>query len=757
MVMAEYFLNLEGNGINLLIIILLIAIPLFFLFFAIKKLKKSEDPPLPPGPNPWLIIGTIIISSVLTHIPFHISLTNLARTYGPLMHIKLGTQHLIVGSSPDAVVEILKVNDRQLSGRFVPHILPKTPTQIDTMSFWADSTSHHRKSLRALCRAELFAATALDRSARVRDEKAAELVTELRLKQGMNMMNVEEMVFATVVNMSSNAYFSRDVVVGFGENPMADILKGIGEAFEAKNLPDLYPFLRVLGFHGVRRKYMECSMKMWGIWEPIVNERRVSELKHFDFLDTLISRGFGDDQINHLLEDLFSGGIHTTSLTISKTITELLTSPHSIAKLRQELDSAFDGQDSITTISSKIDSLSYLQACIKETLRLHPPAPLMLAYRAYADCLIMNYTVPSGAQVLVNGWAIGRDPTVWEDPLQYRPERFLGSSIDFKGNNFEFLPFGAGRLKQGMNMMNVEEMVFATVVNMSSNAYFSRDVVVGFGENPMADILKGIGEAFEAKNLPDLYPFLRVLGFHGVRRKYMECSMKMWGIWEPIVNERRVSELKHFDFLDTLISRGFGDDQINHLLEDLFSGGIHTTSLTISKTITELLTSPHSIAKLRQELDSAFDGQDSITTISSKIDSLSYLQACIKETLRLHPPAPLMLAYRAYADCLIMNYTVPSGAQVLVNGWAIGRDPTVWEDPLQYRPERFLGSSIDFKGNNFEFLPFGAGRRICPGISMATKIVALVVATLIYFFDWPASIPTPTNIGPLLIAPRARK
>ncbi|XP_047943114.1 corytuberine synthase-like [Salvia hispanica] len=291
--MDEYFLNLEGNGINLLTITLLIAIALFFL------LKKSEAaPPLPPGPNPWPIIGNI--NHLLTHKPLHISLANLAQTHGPIMHIKLGTQHLIVGSSPAAAAEILKANDRHLSGRFVPHAVPRTPAQIDTMSFWANSTSRHWKSLRALCRAELFAAAALDRNGRAREEKAAELVAEMRLKRGV--VNVGEMVWATMVNMFSNVYFLRDLVVGFGENPMADVLKGIGEAFDAKDLSDLYPFLRVFDPRGLRRIYMECSKRTWGIWEPIVRERRVSELKHCDFLDTLISRGFGDDQINHLLE-----------------------------------------------------------------------------------------------------------------------------------------------------------------------------------------------------------------------------------------------------------------------------------------------------------------------------------------------------------------------------------------------------------------------------------------------------------------------
>lgn len=116
----------------------------------------------------------------------------------------------------------------------------------------------------------------------------------------------------------------------------------------------------------------------------------------------------------------------------------------------------------------------------------------------------------------------------------------------------------------------------------------------------------------------------------------------------------------------------------------------------------------------------------------------------------------------------MMGHAVPKNARVQVNVWAIGRDPSTWDDPLEYRPERFLDSAIDFKGNDFEFLPFGAGRRICPGMPMAAKIVPLVVASLLYFFDWttPSSKravddeyfrATSQMRGPLLLIPKARK
>lgn len=150
----------------------------------------------------------------------------------------------------------------------------------------------------------------------------------------------------------------------------------------------------------------------------------------------------------------------------------------------------------------------------------------------------------------------------------------------------------------------------------------------------------------------------------------------------------------------------------------------------------ELIKNPESMEKVVEELEGIVLNQDSVK--ESNLLKLSYLQACIKETLRLHPPAPLLLPHRASETCQVMNYRIPKDAQVLVNVWAIGRDPSIWDEPLKFKPERFLNSAaMDFnKGNDFELLPFGAGRRICPGLSMAARHVPSVLASLIHCFDW---------------------
>ncbi|CAN6324253.1 unnamed protein product [Urochloa humidicola] len=148
----------------------------------------------------------------------------------------------------------------------------------------------------------------------------------------------------------------------------------------------------------------------------------------------------------------------------------------------------------------------------------------------------------------------------------------------------------------------------------------------------------------------------------------------------------------------------------------------------------ELLRNPDSMVKLCNELVGVIGSRRKIE--ESDIGQLPYLQAVVKETLRLHPPVPLLLPRRAEAATQIMGYVIPKGARVLVNVWAMGRDKNIWPEPEKFMPERFLESMIDFRGGDFGLIPFGAGRRICPGMPLATRMVHLVLATLLHQFKW---------------------
>lgn len=161
---------------------------------------------------------------------------------------------------------------------------------------------------------------------------------------------------------------------------------------------------------------------------------------------------------------------------------------------------------------------------------------------------------------------------------------------------------------------------------------------------------------------------------------------------------------------------------------------IDTTSATVEWAMAELLRSPEKIEKARAELKEVIGKKEKIQ--ESDISKLPYLQAVIKETFRLHPPAALLVPHKANDDIEISGYIVPKNTQVLVNVWASGRDPATWSDPQVFEPERFLQSEIDVRGQHFELIPFGAGRRICPGLPLAYRMVHLMLASFVHNIDW---------------------
>ncbi|XP_047329411.1 cytochrome P450 71A1-like [Impatiens glandulifera] len=161
--------------------------------------------------------------------------------------------------------------------------------------------------------------------------------------------------------------------------------------------------------------------------------------------------------------------------------------------------------------------------------------------------------------------------------------------------------------------------------------------------------------------------------------------------------------------------------------------------------MSELMKNPKTMNKVQQEVrsikhENINDNHSQICchVLEDDLDKLVYLKAVVKETLRLHPPAPLGVPHLATQTCKIMGYEIQSGDIIFVNLWAIGRDPEYWETPQEFSPERFLESAknIDFRGQDFGLIPFGAGRRGCPGLNLGVAIVELALANLLYEFNW---------------------
>ncbi|KAM3336535.1 hypothetical protein ACQJBY_030508 [Aegilops geniculata] len=176
-------------------------------------------------------------------------------------------------------------------------------------------------------------------------------------------------------------------------------------------------------------------------------------------------------------------------------------------------------------------------------------------------------------------------------------------------------------------------------------------------------------------------------------------------------------------------------DHVKGIIFGTFIGGSDTASVTILWAMAELIRKPRLLKKVQDEIRSVVGSNERVQP--DDLVKLGYLKMVVKETLRLHPPATMLLPREAMRDIQIGGYDVPAKTRIYVNAWAIGRDPTSWpDDPEEFKPERFETSEIDFKGAHFELTPFGAGRRICPALSMSTATVEFALANLLYCFDW---------------------
>ncbi|KAL6000509.1 hypothetical protein ACLOJK_024208 [Asimina triloba] len=418
-----------------LVLLLSLAAIAFYL------LRDPRPKGLPPGPRPWPILGNLL---QLGDKP-HSQLAKLAQSYGHLFTLKLGAQTVIVVSSPAAAAEILKTHDRAFSGRYVFHNF-RIENHVEHSMVWSECNDYW-KMLRRICRTELFSPKMIELQAHLREEKVWEMVEHLRGREG-EVVKIAEIVFGTLFNIFGNLIYSKDVFDL--ADPSGGAIKGqiwrLMELGNSTNPADYYPILGGLDLLGQRRAVADCLHQIYDVWNAILRERREkkeeTDSSNHDFVNVLLEAKLNDHQVNALLMEMFGAGTETSASTIEWAIAELIKNPEIMTNLRSELDNVV-GQRRVK--ETDIPSLPYLQACVKETLRLHPPTPLLLPHRALEECSIFGYTIPKDCQVMVNAWAIGRDPKTWNNPTTFWPERFLNSLVDYKGNDFELIPFSAGR------------------------------------------------------------------------------------------------------------------------------------------------------------------------------------------------------------------------------------------------------------------------------------------------------------------------
>ncbi|XP_052165114.1 geraniol 8-hydroxylase-like [Oryza glaberrima] len=435
---------------------------------------------LPPGPRPLPFIGSL---HLLGDQP-HRSLAALAMAYGPLMSLRLGAVTTVVASSPAVARELLHRHDAAFASRSSPD---STGDHARSSVAWLPSSAPRWRALRRIMATELFAPHRLDAAAprRLRREKVRELVAHVaRLAAGEGgkpaVVDVGRVAFATSLNLLSRTIFSRDLTSlddHGGSKGFQEAVARIMEAGGRPNVSDFFPVLAAADLQGWRRRLARLFARLHRVFDAEVDarlrEHDAGEARKGDFLDVLLgiaarrddAAELDRDTLRSLFTDLFCAGSDTSSSTVEWAMAELMQNPKSMSRVCDELSQVIGLGRNIK--ESEIGQLPYLQAVVKETFRLHPPAPLLLPRQAEMTMKIAGYTIPKEIRIFVNVWAMGRDKDIWPEPEKFIPERFLGSKIDFKGVHFELIPFGAGRrICPGMPLANrMVHLILGSLLN----------------------------------------------------------------------------------------------------------------------------------------------------------------------------------------------------------------------------------------------------------------------------------------------------
>ncbi|KAA8540957.1 hypothetical protein F0562_024905 [Nyssa sinensis] len=492
---------------------------------------------LPPGPQPWPIVGNIYSIKPLLHRCF----SEWSQAYGPIISVWIGSSLGVILSNPELAEEVLKENDHQFADRYRNKGLARVTKDGNDLT-WADYGPHYVK-LRKVCTLELFSTKSIKVLSFIREDEVTNMVESIfrdctepsSYGKGLLLRNyLREVAFNTITRMVFGKQFAS--LEGEMDEKLQEfkaIMRdepGLGASF---GILEHIPWLSWLFWlkqddldkHLARRDRLAKAI----IDEHALAGKKSGVAKQH-FVDVLLSLQekyeLSEDTIRGLLLDMISAGSDTSAIAVEWAMAELIKNPNVQYKAHEELERVI-GSDRVM-IESDLSNLPYLQCVAKEALRLHPPTPLMLPHKANADVKIGGYNIPKGSSVHVNVWAIGRDPAIWPDPLEFRPERFIEEDVDMKGHDFRLLPFGAGRracpgAQLGINL----------VTSMLGHLLHHFKWTLPQGEKPEAiDMLEKPGLVAYMRTPLQAVPTMRLPS-----HLYKSVAVDMFGRWMSLVSD----------------------------------------------------------------------------------------------------------------------------------------------------------------------------------------------------------------------------
>ncbi|XP_059657512.1 cytochrome P450 71A3-like [Cornus florida] len=439
-------------------------LPLFFSLVFLLKWWPNQKPQrnLPPSPSKIPIIGNLHQLGLSPHR----SLQSLAQQYGHLMLLHLGSKPTLIVSSADAAREIMKTHDLNFSNRPKSRI-PSRLLYDKDMVF--SPYGEYWRQLRSICALHLLSNKRVESFRRVREEETTLMLEKIKQSSSSSSSPVN---LTEILILLTNDIFCRVALGkkysdrGKGDIKLKELFSDFMEVLGAFNVGEHIPWLSWLNhINGLNGKVEKVATELDKFLEGVVEEHMDSRKRDIDgcgsdehdegqkdFVDVLleIQRDSSTtafplhrDSIKALILNMYTGGTDTTYTALEWEMTELLRHPKVMKKLQNEVRGIAKGKDNIT--EDDLEKMQYLKAVIRESLRLHTPVPLLVPREAIQDVNVMGYDIAAGTQVFINAWAIARDPLLWEDAEVFWPDRFLNTSIDYKGIDFQFIPFGAGR------------------------------------------------------------------------------------------------------------------------------------------------------------------------------------------------------------------------------------------------------------------------------------------------------------------------
>ncbi|XP_010530501.1 PREDICTED: cytochrome P450 705A5-like [Tarenaya hassleriana] len=434
--------------VDLQVIFIFILVWLFSAFFLFKKPRKSNVR-LPPSPPALPVIGHL---HLLLSIPWFKSFQKLSSKYGPFLHLRLCNTSIVLVSSASVANEIFKTQDVNFSDR--NHGVTENSLLFSDSGFLLAPYGAYWKFMKKVAISELLGRQYLERTREIRGEELDRFYVTLleKAKRGEPFDVVNEMTKLSS-NGLSRMLMGRKMSEENGEAEQVKdlVVKSFGLMRKLFLAYGLRP-LKKIGISFFEREIREVSQKFDELLEKILREHEENpNREQKDTMDLLLEAYHDEnaqykisrDQMKSFLADILIGGIDSSARSTEWIMAELINHPNILKKVRDEIESVV-GKDRKLR-ESDVSSLPYLQAVVKEGLRLHPPG--LLVFRKCREwCKIRGFDVPENTPVVINNYGIMRDPNSWENPDEFRPERFFGSSAEEnREQSFKFLVFGGGR------------------------------------------------------------------------------------------------------------------------------------------------------------------------------------------------------------------------------------------------------------------------------------------------------------------------